>query len=164
MDEAPATSLASRNDFDPRRPGASAPRGGRLRRELFLREPTRALRLGLALVALVVLAAALVPARPLAADHHWAAWMSDVSTGALRHLALAFDQLGRGLGRALLPVAVGVVLAAGRRWRALLALAAAETLTPLAVGLLKQLAGRPRPANALLHAGGSSFPSGHAAY
>jgi undecaprenyl-diphosphatase len=90
--------------------------------------------------------------------------MSDISSAALHHLALVFNYLGRGLGRALSLAAIGLVLLAARRWRALLAFAAVEALTPLAGNLLKHLVDRPRPPNATLHANGSSFPSGHAAY
>src|SRR6186997_2276746 len=46
----------------------------------------------------------------------------------------------------------------------LLAFAVTESLTPLAVNLLKALVDRPRPPGGLLDATGSSFPSGHAAY
>jgi undecaprenyl-diphosphatase len=90
--------------------------------------------------------------------------MSDSSSGALHHLALVFNYLGRGLGRALTLVAIGLALLWTRRWRALLAFAAAEALTPLLGNLFKHLVGRPRPPEAMLHANGSSFPSGHAAY
>jgi undecaprenyl-diphosphatase len=90
--------------------------------------------------------------------------MSDIPSATLHHLALVFNYLGRGLGRALSIAAIGLVLLLKRRWRALLAFAATQALTPLAVNLLKHLADRPRPPGAMLHANGSSFPSGHAAY
>jgi undecaprenyl-diphosphatase len=116
------------------------------------------------LIVLVILVGLIIPTGPLGIDKRWAEWMSESSSGALHHLALVFNYLGRGLGRALSLAAIGLVLLLARRWRALLAFAAAEALTPLAVNLLKHLVDRPRPPNAMLHANGSSFPSGHAAY
>jgi membrane-associated phospholipid phosphatase len=134
------------------------------RDERFLARPNRAIWLGAALLALFALAALLVPAQPLALDDRWAGWMRDVATPALEHLALAFDWLGRGLGRALSLAAVALVLVVARRWLALLAFAAAETLAPLVSSLTKQLVDRPRPPGGLVHPSGASFPSGHATY
>jgi membrane-associated phospholipid phosphatase len=134
------------------------------RDERFLAHPNRAIWLGAALLALFALAALLVPAQPLALDDRWAGWMRDVATPALEHLALAFDWLGRGLGRALSLAAVALVLVVARRWLALLAFAAAETLAPLVSSLTKQLVDRPRPPGGLVHPSGASFPSGHATY
>jgi undecaprenyl-diphosphatase len=119
---------------------------------------------GATLVALVVLAGLFIPARPLVIDQRWSEWMQDGQTAALHHLALVFNYLGRGLGRTVSLVAIGLALAVTRRWLALLAFTAAEALTPLATNLIKSFVDRPRPANAMLHAAGSSFPSGHAAY
>ncbi|HEX8053464.1 MAG TPA: phosphatase PAP2 family protein [Thermoleophilaceae bacterium] len=66
-------------------------------------------------------------------------------------------------------VLVGVVLAAslglavrGRR-RASVALISAYVVTDATVALMKVLVARPRPGESLTHAGGFSFPSGHAA-
>src|SRR5262249_52161198 len=97
-------------------------------------------------------------------DQHWSEWMQDGQTDALHRLALVFNYLGRGLGRTVSLVAIGLALAVTRRWLALLAFAVAEALTPLATNLIKSFVDRPRPPNAMLHAAGSSFPSGHAAY
>jgi undecaprenyl-diphosphatase len=119
---------------------------------------------GVALILLVALVGARIPARPLAIDQSWSEWMSDIQGAALHHLALVFNWLGRGLGRALTLAAIGVALALTRRWWALIAFAAAEALTPIATNLLKHLVDRPRPLDAMLHATGSSFPSGHASY
>jgi undecaprenyl-diphosphatase len=135
-----------------------------LRAEHFVKRPQVALWCGATLVGLVVLIALFIPAQPLAIDRRWSEAMSDVPSAALHHLALIFNYLGRGLGRALSIAAIGLVLLLTRRWRALLAFAATEALTPLAVNLLKHILDRPRPPNAMLHANGSSFPSGHAAY
>ena len=135
-----------------------------LRPEQFVRRPKVALWTGTVLIAAVVLIALFIPTQPLAIDQRWSEAMSDTPSAALHHLALIFNYLGRGLGRALTLAAVGLALLLKKRWRGLLAFAAAEALTPLAVNVLKHILDRPRPPNAMLHATGSSFPSGHAAY
>jgi membrane-associated phospholipid phosphatase len=135
-----------------------------VRGEQFFSRPRTAVWTGLALVALVGVVAALIPGRPLAVDLRWAEAMRDIETGRLHDLALALNYLGRGLGRAVSLAAVGLVLIVARRWRALIAFAVTESLTPLSVNLLKQLVDRPRPPGAMIEATGSSFPSGHAAY
>jgi undecaprenyl-diphosphatase len=131
---------------------------------VFVHRPKVTLLLGVTLIALVVLTGALIPAHALAVDERWSAWMTDIYAWALRHLALVFNYLGRGLGRALSLAAIGVALVLTRRWPALLAFAAAEALTPLAANMLKHQVDRPRPPSAMIHAAESSFPSGHAAY
>jgi undecaprenyl-diphosphatase len=90
--------------------------------------------------------------------------MQDNHSATLHHLSLVLNYLGRGLGRALSLAAIGLALAITRRWLALLAFAATESLTPLATNLIKLTVDRPRPPNAMLHAAGTSYPSGHAAY
>ena len=135
-----------------------------LRPEHFFRRPRTALWCGAGLVGLVVLIGLFIPAQPLAVDRRWSEAMTDIPSATLHHLALLFNYLGRGLGRALSIAAIGLVLLLTRRWRALLAFAATQALTPLVVNVLKHLVDRPRPPGAMLHANGSSFPSGHAAY
>lgn len=135
-----------------------------MRREEFVRRPRLALALGIALIAFVVLIGALIPARPLTIDQRWSEWMTTIQGAVLHHLALVFNYLGRGLGRELSLAAIGLALVLARRWRALLAFAAVESLTPLATNVIKHLVDRPRPPNAMLYAAGSSFPSGHASY
>lgn len=119
---------------------------------------------GVTLIAIVALIGALIPARPLTIDARWSEWMTDIRSAALHHLALACNYLGHGLGRALLLAAIGIALILTSRWRGLIAFACTEALTPLATSLLKHLVDRPRPPNPMLHASGSSFPSGHASY
>ena len=82
----------------------------------------------------------------------------------LSDLALVFNWLGRGLGRALAIALVGLLLLRRRRWLALVAFAVAESLAPLLSALLKVLVDRPRPPDGLVHPVGASFPSGHATY
>jgi undecaprenyl-diphosphatase len=90
--------------------------------------------------------------------------MRDLETPFLKDLALVFDALGRGVGRALVLVAVGLVLLRARRWLALVCFAVVEILTSLSSALLKATVQRPRPPDGLIHPVGSAFPSGHAAY
>jgi undecaprenyl-diphosphatase len=116
------------------------------------------------MLALVVLIAILVPAGPLGVDRSWSEAMHDLETPLLTDLALAFNWLGRGLGRAVGLTLVGLLLLRRRRWLALAAFAVAESLAPLLSHLLKALIDRPRPPHGLIHAAGSSFPSGHATY
>jgi undecaprenyl-diphosphatase len=130
----------------------------------FFLHPRRGLRLGVVLLSLFVLLAATVPAQPLALEEHWQAWMRDIETPFLRHVALVFNYLGRGLGRALVLVAIGVVLIVLRRWWGLVAYAVAEALAPLVSSVTKGLVDRPRPPDGLVHPSGASFPSGHVVF
>jgi len=135
-----------------------------VRGEQFFSRPQAVLRAGLALVTLVGLVAVIIPARPLEIDLRWSEAMGGIESGRLHDLALALNDAGRGLGRAVSLAAVGLLLIVSRRWWALLAFAVTESLTPLLVNVLKSLVDRPRPPGAMLEAAGSSFPSGHAAY
>jgi len=119
---------------------------------------------GATLVVLVFLAAAVIPATPLAVDRSWLEWMQDMQTSALTHVALVLNSAGRGLTRALTIAGLGAALLVPRRWAALAAFAIVESTTPLLVSLLKWSVGRDRPPDGLVHPSGSSFPSGHAAY
>jgi undecaprenyl-diphosphatase len=116
------------------------------------------------MLALVALMAILLPAGPIGLDRSWSEAMHDIQTPLLTHLALTFNWLGRGIGRAVGLALIGLVLLRGRRWLALAAFAVAETLAPLISVLLKALIDRPRPPGGLVHAAGASFPSGHATY
>jgi undecaprenyl-diphosphatase len=136
----------------------------RLEHERFFARPGRALWIGAGLLALVALIAVLVPAEPLALERSWSEAMKDIQTPFLKDVALVFNWLGRGIGRTLSLIAIGVVLLVARRWLALFAFAATEALTPLVSALLKALVDRPRPPDGLVHPAGASFPSGHAAY
>ena len=138
---------------------ATARRGAR-----YFAHPRHALWIGAGLLALVALTAVLVPAEPLALERTWLEAMQDIQTVALKNLALVFNWLGRGIGRALSIAAIGIVLLVARRWLGLLAFAVTETLTPLCSSLLKAHIDRARPPDGLVHPAGASFPSGHAAY
>jgi membrane-associated phospholipid phosphatase len=132
--------------------------------ERFLLHPRRALVVGSAFLALFVLLALVVPEQPLEFEQRWADWMLQIQTPLLEHIANGFNYLGRGLGRALTLVAIGVPLIVARRWWALLAYSATEALTPLTSSVVKALVARPRPPDGLVHPTSSSFPSGHAAF
>jgi membrane-associated phospholipid phosphatase len=134
------------------------------RRERFFLRAPRALSLGAGCLTLFIVLALLVPAEPLAVEQHWADWMRDIQTPLLEHVALIFNYLGRGLGRALVLVGIGVVLIVARRWWALLAYAVTEALAPLFSSVAKALVDRPRPPDGLVHPAGASFPSGHATF
>jgi undecaprenyl-diphosphatase len=146
------------------RPGDSRNRPSRRTGETFLAHPTHALWAAGGMLALVVLIAILVPAGPLGLDRSWSEAMHDLETPLLTHLALVFNWLGRGVGRALALTLVGLLLLRRRRWLALVAFAVAESLAPLLSSLLKVLVDRARPPDGLVHPAGASFPSGHATY
>jgi membrane-associated phospholipid phosphatase len=135
-----------------------------VRPERFFATPIRGCWAGLALLGIVVVIAALVPVGPLGVDRSWSDAMRDAHSAFLKHVALVFDSIGHGLVRALTLAAIAGVLAAARRWLALIAFALAEAVAPLLSFLLKALVDRPRPPGALVHPAGSSFPSGHAVY
>ena len=116
------------------------------------------------MLALVALLAVLVPAGPLGLDRSWSEAMHHLETPLLTDLALVFNWLGRGLGRAITLALVGVLLLRRLRRLALVAFAVAEGVTPLLSTLLKAMTDRSRPPDGLVHAAGASFPSGHAAY
>src|SRR6478672_11793743 len=132
--------------------------------ETFLAHPTHALWAAGGMLALVVLIAILVPAGPLGLDRSWSEAMHHLETPLLTDLALVFNWLGRGVGRALSLTLVGLLLLHRRRWLALVAFAVAESLAPLLSTLLKVLVDRARPPDGLVHPLGASFPSGHATY
>lgn len=131
---------------------------------MLARRRIRAAWAGAALVALVVVAAAFVPSGPLGVDRSWSEAMLDIRTRSLTDIALALNWLGRFPGSLVAIGVVGAALVVARRRLALLAFVLAECLAPLVTAALKSLAGRPRPPGGLVHAGGFSFPSGHAAY
>ena len=132
--------------------------------ESFLAHPPHALWAGGVMLAIVVLIAILVPAGPLELDRSWSAAMHHLETPLLTHLALVFNWLGRGVGRAIALTLVGLLLLRRRRWLALGAFTVAESLAPLLSALLKMLVDRRRPPDGLVHPVGASFPSGHATY
>ena len=141
---------------------AGAP--SRASRESFLAHPAHALWTSAGMLAMVVLIATLVPAGPLDVDRSWSEAMRHLETPVLTNVALVFNWLGRGLGRGIGLALIGLLLLRRRRWLALVAFAAAESLAPLVTALLKVVVDRDRPPDGLVHPFGPSFPSGHATY
>ena len=88
------------------------------------------------MLALVVLIAVLVPSGPLALDRSWSEAMHDLETPFLTDLALVFNWLGRGIGRAVSLTLIGLILLRRRRRLALVAFAVTESLAPLLSSLL----------------------------
>ena len=148
----------------PPSPASSTAAPARATRERWLARPGPALWIGAAALGVVALMAVVLPAEPLALDRRWLEAMQDIQTPLLEHVALVFNYLGRGLGRALAIAAIGIVLVLARRWLALLPYALTEALTPLLSSTLKAVVDRARPPDGLVHPAGASFPSGHAAY
>ena len=114
--------------------------------------------------AVVVLIATLVSGGPLGPDRSWSEAMHHLETPPLTDVALVFNWVGRGVGRAIALTLVVTLLLLRRRWLALVAFAVAESLAPLLSTLLKVLVDRARPPGELVHPVGASFPSGHATY
>jgi membrane protein DedA with SNARE-associated domain/membrane-associated phospholipid phosphatase len=85
-------------------------------------------------------------------------------TAWLVDFAKAFTALGSAAVVLPLAALAAVALAARRRWAELAVLVAGMALIVLGFHELKVVVDRPRPAGALTGFGGSSFPSGHAAY
>jgi membrane-associated phospholipid phosphatase len=100
-----------------------------------------------------------------AADFAIAGEVSAAATQPFTDLVIAVTTLG-ATQVILLVTAIGLgVLAALRHWRGFVTLALSVAATEAVVELVKVLVERPRPpeADALTHASGFSFPSGHAA-
>ena len=132
--------------------------------ERFLLRPVRALWVGVPLLGVVALMAAVIPMEALGIDRRWSEAMQDLQSPLLTDIALIFNALGLGREVAITLIALGIVLLVRRRWLALVAFAATEALASLSSTVLKILIGRPRPPDGLVDPVGSSFPSGHASY
>ena len=120
--------------------------------------------LGAVLLAVFLLIAFTIPTGPLEVEQRWSAWMADIQCPLLDHVALVFNTVGRGFGRALMTAAPAVVLIVWRRWVGLLAYGVAEAGSALASSVSKSFVDRPRPTGSELHPHGASFPSGHVTF
>jgi membrane-associated phospholipid phosphatase len=120
--------------------------------------------LGIGLFAAFMVIAILLPTEPSDLERHWAEWMRDSRTPLLVHVALVFNWLGHGIGRALVIAAIVLPIIARRRWAAALAFGVTQAVTPLLNDGVKALVDRPRPHDGLVRATAASFPSGHAAF
>ncbi len=147
------------------------------RRETLRRQDATTLRIqrrwplysGLVALVLVAVAAGLIALRvngivPYEIDSKWMNELYAARTPALENVAFFFDWAGGGIvGVFVVPIAVTISLViAKRRWGALYFLAACVLSAGL-VQLIKNLVGRPRPEEILVHADFGSFPSGHTA-
>lgn len=85
-------------------------------------------------------------------------------TGWLVDVAKVITALGAGALVYSLAAVCAVALAVRRRWAEVGVLVVGLAIVYIGVHELKDAIDRPRPAGGLVDAGGSSFPSGHAAY
>jgi undecaprenyl-diphosphatase len=88
----------------------------------------------------------------------------DLHTSAGVAVAKVLTALGSTVVVVPLMALTVVLLVVRRRWASALVIAAGGALAFLASPLAKALVDRPRPPDALVHAGGQSFPSGHAVH
>ena len=129
--------------------------------------PRRAMTLGwsLLLVAIALGVAASIHPSPSSADHWWADVVAAGRTPFFTFLAQrVFDTLGRFPFSWCIVAAAAAVLHHAGRSSAMWVLLAGEVASWGTNNLIKSLVDRPRPPGALLHASGSSYPSGHAAF
>ena len=101
---------------------------------------------------------------PTRADNAAFDVVDDIQAPWLTSVAKGLSLMGDGFFTLGVALVAAVVLAAKRRWAELGVLVVALAITHAAVPILKDAVDRPRPPDPLTDAGGSSFPSGHAAY
>jgi undecaprenyl-diphosphatase len=129
--------------------------------------PRRAMAFGssLLLVAIALGVAASIHPGPSTADHRWAGIVVDGRTPFFTFLAeRVFDTLGRFPFSWCIVGAAALILHHAGRSSAMWVLLAGEVASWGTNNVIKSLVDRPRPPGALLHASGSSYPSGHAAF
>jgi membrane protein DedA with SNARE-associated domain/membrane-associated phospholipid phosphatase len=90
--------------------------------------------------------------------------VADIRTAWLTDLAKVVTQLGAAYVTLPIAAVAAAVLASRGRWPEFWVLVAGMTIVVLVAADIKGLVDRPRPGGGLVHAGGSSFPSAHAAY
>ncbi len=98
----------------------------------------------------------------LAVDDTWWRWMADGRTAVRTDLSKVLNDLGDFVVQLVVRVAVAIVLAVRGWGRRLVAWAFVALLSTPICDMMKTMVDRPRPAGGLVHAGGASFPSGHA--
>ena len=129
--------------------------------------PGRAMTFGssLLIVAIALGVAVSIHPGPSTADHWWAGVVADGRTPFFTFLAeRVFDTLGRFPFSWCIVGAAALVLRRAGRSSAMWVLLAGEVASWVTNNVIKSLVDRPRPPGALLHASGSSYPSGHAAF
>jgi membrane protein DedA with SNARE-associated domain len=101
---------------------------------------------------------------PTAGDETAQELVDHLRNGTLTSIAKAITWLGAGGVVTLLAAICGALLAWRRRWTEFWVLVAGMAITQTGIDLLESTVDRPRPADPLVDAGGSSFPSAHAAH
>jgi membrane protein DedA with SNARE-associated domain/membrane-associated phospholipid phosphatase len=95
-------------------------------------------------------------------------WVHDLAIDLHTSAGVAVAKVLTALGSTVVVVPLMaltvMLLVLRRRWASALVIAAGGALAFLASPLAKALVDRPRPPDALIHAGGQSFPSGHAVH
>jgi len=125
--------------------------------------PSRALAAaGGLLLVFAVLAAVVTNDHRLGVDDTWWRWMGDGRTTLLTDLSKVLNDLGDFVLQLVVRVAVAIVLAVRGWGRRLVAWAFVALLSTPICAMMKAMVDRQRPAGGLVHAGGASFPSGHA--
>ena len=136
------------------------------RRDVLL-HPRRAMTFGSSflLVAIALGVAVSIHPGPSTADHWWAGVVADGRTPFFTFLAeRVFDTLGRFPFSWCIVGAAALILHHARRSSSMWVLLAGEVASWATNNAIKSIVDRPRPPGALLHASGSSYPSGHAAF
>lgn len=101
---------------------------------------------------------------PTAGDETALRISDDIRSAWLDEIAEMVTFLGSRWFVFPLAAVAGAVLAWMRRWIELVVLVAGMAAMIVGVDLIKHATDRPRPSGGLVETGGSSFPSGHAAY
>lgn len=123
----------------------------------------------LAVVALIIVAAlGLLLARhyslPLAVDRWWMHVIGSIHTPPLDGIALVLNAIGAGVvGRFLVPLAIVILLLAGRDIGEAFYFLVATVSCNAVVDILKGLVARDRPPGGLVATASDAFPSGHSA-
>jgi undecaprenyl-diphosphatase len=101
---------------------------------------------------------------PTAGDRWALDLCNDIRATWLNDVTKAFTNLGSGAVTWPLAALAAIWLALRRRWMEFWALVAGMILIIVMVHEIKAWTDRPRPADPIVSAAGSAFPSGHAAY
>ncbi|WP_233255377.1 phosphatase PAP2 family protein [Naasia lichenicola] len=94
-------------------------------------------------------------------DQSWHDLMATLRTQFADSLARVLNAVGGTLDVTTVVVVLAIVLLARREWRVGVSLVASILISLIAFNALKAVVGRARPLDALVAAGGDSFPSGH---
>jgi len=101
---------------------------------------------------------------PVAADQPWMTWIASGRTPFGDAIAYALNWLGGGwFATWVVPIGSAVAFLVARRAGAAVAFLAASLVSVGGVQALKQLFGRARPQDMIVHSDFGSFPSGHVA-